>query len=456
MKNKDILTLSSINHKSDKKTFTRVNLSYSISLLILVIFSFVIISFTDGLKRMTNEYKTNAALSIHSYDKTTFNDYIKENIHTTNKLLYTTKSIEHHDYYDKETKTLEHATPTITIGNERFAYDSIFKREYSGEVYHPTHDYIGFYSNSFYSKEENEFLKKKYKSKVILAGTVATTKNEIIVSSKLLDDLNIAYTDAVGKKISYEIDSNSKLTQYDKTHYEVIKEYTVCGVYDYRLFASASRGENEEASCLFFMLEGSVISVPEYINDVYYCAAQYNDINDAKNAYKKNRNELIKELHISAGDILTTYIQFEPIYNLISVTSIICTIIIFLISLVNLYITQKYIYKQRQSYMYMCEINGMTKKDIKKEYIFQNLLTIIKPLIIIIVTSFIICLSFVLWFNYKRKNEVRGAIFVYQIGFNTYPLIITLAILINVALIVISSLIFYNKYKHWVSEKTDK
>ena len=435
--------------------------------------------------------------SIEYREKILLNNGINENISFVRKQIS-------FDYYSIGSGLMSksiYSYPTIIINGNEIIND------YENHRVNHGYDMFDVYSDnsSLYLKSENDYLNKLGFGNVILAGTDDVKNNEIIISSAFLDYYNINYNDVIGKNISYKLKIYTKRkvslitdkTNYINENYKdveryLFKDFIIKGVYNSKIYNCRSRERlyeinGDHTTTPLFWIKESQLYKEKYVeydsdNKVYY----YNDLpeNIFDDALSKNKiclfegfnNSVVKtdiitdiyqfnnidsiydfycnqddytsfEYVLKLNHSLKGYIDLYPYFKLSKKILLIVSIIISFISIVNIFISFKYLLIKKIKFSSMCNILGMTKKDISKMYTFMNLINYIIAIIISFVISFTACLFTSIIcnnrYNSSRYNypSERIKIFDMNVLWLYIPIFVIIILVFAVIVVTMSSLL---------------
>ncbi|MGM9971296.1 MAG: hypothetical protein ACI35W_02670 [Anaeroplasmataceae bacterium] len=420
MNNKDVFSLAKMKLKAVNSSYKHTFISYIISLVVFTLFCFMFVSFNQAVNKIIKENDIMKTVSLTSENMEELQSFINDNIEEDYDVIYERINVLSSILLD-ENDNPKRYYPNITIGDKTIEYTKLSQS-------------LTLYENEMYTEYAKKYLKTKYNSNGFIAGTDSNNKNEVVISKELLDSFNMEASFVIGKKITFGIELQDGNDKNIHSYYQIIKDFIITGVYDSSAYELPLTVVEPS---LIYITSCSELNIP----DKYY-KPSYKVVFDLENidkAFELYSLELMSpSLEISR--VLNVYNQINPLYDLISTTLLICSSLVFVISLLNIYITQKHLFNLKKDYMQMCYVNGMRKKDIYKEYVFENILLLSKPYCIYILTSTILCFVSMLGINAILKKTLVECPLLIKTNMSLFPLIIVIVLFVNIIFILLVSL----------------
>lgn len=216
---------------------------------------------------------------------------------------------------------------------------------------------------------ENNVLKNKYNSSLILVGNEPKNDMEILLSSGLVKYLNLS-DDIVGKKIKFSFDNKGEL-------------YTISGIYNQNFEFYFSYRISFVGTFMICKINANLLKNSEHLgsyskNTIY----QVDSFATAK--------ELVKQGDFSGTDILEFDLYYGDTIFILELFNLSYGIVFFVILLFQLaLISNKYI-KNNLSYLKMLNAFGMKPKQINMIITLQSFFYILKSILISFIFSFTI------------------------------------------------------------------
>lgn len=438
---RNLLFLSNKSIKANKKYFSHLMIGFVISSIILLVFGFFLASFEYGMYKAVNNNETSTAIFIETSEKNEVDsiiDYL--NVKDYEKIKFTEYSYNYGRFRD-ETNNIYISKPTITIGNHEYK-DFV----YSINDYRALYETFVEFEGDFNTSAEKNFMKKKYDSKVIIAGEIPTSSNEVVIASDFLDAKGIKYEDVIGKSLIY---SNRFTIDNKEQDYPLVENVVISGVYDYRLFNSTSRSTIEHRPLLIFKDIPTTIKEVKNVSVLHQASVQLNSFEITEKTYNLVKANDFNEIKnkVRFDDLIYDYREMRPMYELVGTILIFCSSVLVIVSLLNSLICYKQYYKKKKKYLSMCNALGMNNKD-KAIYCFiQNFILFVKPIIIIFGISLISCIGLKLWFDNIKIDSYNNEIIKYQLEFSMYPVVFAIFIGIQFIWIILVTLIILFEHR---------
>jgi ABC-type lipoprotein release transport system permease subunit len=399
MKNKDIMLLSIKNIKEDKKKNKHTIIALSFSLTILVVVLFLGIGFKYSVRNTIQKYDAISTAKIHSknYDLNDLNPYQTNHKYINKVISDINSSIENTISYDS------YDLSTISFGgfwgrpSDQKSYNPKIKIDNNPVDYNKP-EQIDDEIQAFYDKMmfdfEKDFMNKTYNSNPLIKGQFSEQENEIVLSKKFVDNLNLDYKSLIGKTISYYLPVKNSDTKeiYDLNVFSNLK---IVGIYDDRLFNSPSRNELSFFAPTFLINKKTIVNLPKQTDSLSYTIVKFKTFEQTE-SFENKRSDIMDKysdstctLSSSTNTILQHIEYSKPLFNFLTDTFVIFSIVVLISTIINLYITLSYSYMKNKKYMAMCKALGMKKKDTNKLFFFNTYLVFAISLIFVITISLI-------------------------------------------------------------------
>lgn len=419
MKNKDVFYLSRISEKNNPcKRSIIVCLAISTTILIFIIF--MILSINLGIHDKIKKEPLNYSCIVENKSEaSSVEDCVsfKELACKYNCIDYA-----HYEYrtinYKKDGTKINY--PYVMIDNNR---------------YNISYDYSDFdlIQEHYWKKQNDTFLKydvkmvldnecKSFGSSFILEGS-EPSKNEILISSILLDYYNIDYKTVIGKEISYYLDLEEK----------IFGSTIISGVFDYKFF-DYIQIRYYQGNPLIMFFDNDNISMDKSGEYEAFSFDRTKDIESFINSCEKNSY---------STDFLDTYLELKDVFSLMQIIFLITGLVIFSVTMINMFINYSYLIKSKFGYMNMLEILGSSKKDIKKSLIIQITITNLKGLLISIVLSFVFAIVIAqIW----DKMIFEDSLIHYKLNLGYYFVSLAIVLVVVFALDYLYTTTIYRNY----------
>ena len=273
---------------------------------------------------------------------------------------------------------------------------------------------------------ENNVLKNKYNSSLILVGNEPKNDMEILLSSGLVKYLNLS-DDIVGKKIKFSFDNKGEL-------------YTISGIYNQNFEFYFSYRISFVGTFMICKINANLLKNSEHLgsyskNTIY----QVDSFATAK--------ELVKQGDFSGTDILEFDLYYGDTIFILELFNLSYGIVFFVILLFQLaLISNKYI-KNNLSYLKMLNAFGMKPKQINMIITLQSFFYILKSILISFIFSFTISYILTLLFNYGDGGWVPLAT-KYTIQIYNYFIVAFIILLVVVIFwVVLTKFLYQMNYK---------
>lgn len=273
---------------------------------------------------------------------------------------------------------------------------------------------------------ENNVLKNKYNSSLILVGNEPKNDMEILLSSGLVKYLNLS-DDIVGKKIKFSFDNKGEL-------------YTISGIYNQNFEFYFSYRISFVGTFMICKINANLLKNSEHLgsyskNTIY----QVDSFATAK--------ELVKQGDFSGTDILEFDLYYGDTIFILELFNLSYGIVFFVILLFQLaLISNKYI-KNNLSYLKMLNAFGMKPKQINMIITLQSFFYILKSILISFIFSFTISYILTLFFNYGDGGWDRLAT-KYTIQIYNYFIVAFIILLVVVIFwVVLTKFLYQMNYK---------
>lgn len=273
---------------------------------------------------------------------------------------------------------------------------------------------------------ENNVLKNKYNSSLILVGNEPKNDMEILLSSGLVKYLNLS-DDIVGKKIKFSFDNKGEL-------------YTISGIYNQNFEFYFSYRISFVGTFMICKINANLLKNSEHLgsyskNTIY----QVDSFATAK--------ELVKQGDFSGTDILEFDLYYGDTIFILELFNLSYGIVFFVILLFQLaLISNKYI-KNNLSYLKMLNTFGMKPKQINMIITLQSFFYILKSILISFIFSFTISYILTLLFNYGDGGWDRLAT-KYTIQIYNYFIVAFIILLVVVIFwVVLTKFLYQMNYK---------
>lgn len=412
MYNRDVFSLSKMKYKGARKSYRFIAVTYIISLVLFTVFFYMYVSFEQSVNNIIKENEIMLSIHLNASKKENILNLEDDYIGKEYDVLFECVSITHTRIRD-ESGRYKIIHPYITIGDKTVEY------KYS------TSDNIYFYDKEIYSNYTKKYFKNRYNINGFIAGDKAVESNEIVVSEELLNNFGINPYDAIGKKLSYKYNAN-----------EYISNFTIVGVIAGKNYSLPIDCDND---ALIYLPLNAQTNLPQSVNASKNYNAVY-DLNSVKKVYELEAMDLRSNPSLSISSLLNEYENIKPTFNIICKTLLTCAVMVFVVSLLNIFITEKHLHNLKKDYIYMCYVNGMRKKDIYKEYLFQNVILLTIPFIIYVIISLGLCIGSMYGINLIMEKILEGRPISIKTDLSLYPVIIVLVAIINIVYISIISL----------------
>lgn len=273
---------------------------------------------------------------------------------------------------------------------------------------------------------ENNVLKNKYNSSLILVGNEPKNDMEILLSSGLVKYLNLS-DDIVGKKIKFSFDNKGEL-------------YTISGIYNQNFEFYFSYRISFVGTFMICKINANLLKNSEQLgsfskNTIY----QVDSFATAK--------ELVKQGDFSGTDILEFDLYYGDTIFILELFNLSYGIVFFVILLFQLaLISNKYI-KNNLSYLKMLNAFGMKPKQINMIITLQSFFYILKSILISFIFSFTISYILTLLFNYGDGGWDR-LVTKYTIQIYNYFIVAFIILLVVVIFwVVLTKFLYQMNYK---------
>ena len=369
MKNSELIRLSFKNIINNKKQVLKMIVGYIISNVILVVFLYLFFAFYYNTNNVLENNDVALTYATYSEEKIDISELQKGKIKET---------ISYEEIY----------LFSISIGGFGMA-----RSYYYPKIVIDTNEYNidKTNRNSFViTTSESYYLEDEYNNvENMIIGNKPSNNNEVMISSKLMNDLNLSLDDVLNKKITLNIPYQNEGNVY---YFDEMVDCYVSGVFNSELYNLPSRNLTDEADLWVYDTTFNTI-----YNDVdnngrsyvhcYWNICQYYNFKDCKNDYERIHNyvDVNRTFSVVTNDLIIEYVDQYPIIYCIMVILFIIGVVVLYISLMNIYIINDYSYNNRKKYSGLLNAIGMTNKDIKKVYILEIFNTLLISLGIILI-----------------------------------------------------------------------
>ena len=263
-------------------------------------------------------------------------------------------------------------------------------------------------SNTLFSRETENFVKKYDYGNVLLSGTSDLNTKEVLVSDLFCDLLNINYNSIVGKTISY----SSLIYQYDDKNFYandnyIFKDFLVKGVYNHMNCEFDSYvthvliGSGHMPMMIFLSTDKksmenindyddnkvniithdnrelhTVLAVTNQIIHHETLESAINNINDIRQYNSINIDNYIEGYMCSdLYNVIYSYSKSISTLKSVSAILLLVSITIFISSIFGITNVIVYNLRKRNTYVGIQKAIGFTSKDISKIYILEQMIT---------------------------------------------------------------------------------
>ena len=475
MNNKNIFHLCFIKMKSNKKISLFYILGFFLLLFLLTLLLLILFINNYGLFGKIKNEKINSCIYLQLNDinneKFSLNDF--ETLTENKYKIY--KNYYFNYYYEEKIlgkrENIEY--PKIILDNKEYYY--------LGNDVHDT-KFI-FYDLSknehIFDEEENEYCKKYSDYGSIILGVDTPNKGEVIISSNLLDELQISYDDALNKTISFKqkinlsyelFYNNMNITDDYKDEEYIFKDFKIVGIYNsfiskrgidnFNLVNDFIFNQNSFYETLDLKISNNRIDFTRHPHELYQESNELKCVNLLSNNNYSNiiiqfdnldetvkyinkindytKNKYNQKFDYQATNSLKVYLNYSPIINLGTIILVISEIILFVIIFSNIFINIYYSINKNYKYLKMLKAIGMTDTNIKKTYLFETLIYFILGTIINLIVITIMMLTFKSIFSHLSKNTIMES---YSLNFIYYYLSFIIVFVLILLFIFIVSLI---------------
>lgn len=436
--------------KNNLKTTLISIIPMILSLVFSIVALFILFSFKIGMINNIKEDNIYSSLSVSYDDEEGYMNYkYKESIEDNDDLIGKIESLN--IYYG----FLDNVKIVDNVRIEELIYPILKIEDVNYDITVDRHNnIIQFYnlsSSKCYLEDEVKYMKNNNYGDLLLAGDYIDNDNRgIMVSSRLLDSLNINYNDIIGKKISYLVSIPIHYgVFYDDSPYghegeyiNIFKDFVVVGVFNDNVYNCPTRalGKDsifwinnkyldehnyydfvEQKGAYFHndpILEAKriadeglvfsgdyLLSKPNKRTNVLY---QYKDFESTYEAYHNIYRYILessaRDYSIYKTKLLDDYLQLYSTFNLIIVSFTTISIIIFVATLINMILIIDFQKRKKKYFLNMLRSLGYSKKEVIKIFNYQVNIQYIISALISFVLSFIISLVGTIIWNNKMKQ----------------------------------------------------
>lgn len=409
MKNKAVLILALKGYKRNRIS-KLIQIFFSILLALITVSFFSIFTYEIQVKNKAIKDPENSIVVAYQHGAKT-SDYI-------DSLTYRSFCIGG-DYYIKHFFQIDDKKYYLN-----YSMKDIYSFDLNGQEDIKSYDIMA-YDEKICLDYENNVLKNKYNSSLILVGNEPKNDMEILLSSGLVKYLNLS-DDIVGKKIKFSFDNKGELYTISgiyNQNFEFYFSYRICFVGTFMICKNNANLLNNKY-------------IDSWANNTIY---QVDSFATAK--------ELVKQGDFSGTDILEFDLDYGDTIFILELFNLSYGIVFFVILLFQLaLISNKYI-KNNLSYLKMLNAFGMKPKQINMIITLQSFFYILKSILISFIFSFTISYILTLLFNYGDGGWVPLAT-KYTIQIYNYFIVAFIILLVVVIFwVVLTKFLYQMNYK---------
>lgn len=441
MKIKDLLFLSRQSVKVNSKISKKSKFIYILSMVFVIVSFYILLSYNAMTKEVLKmDSIREFTISYNDYDaykkaSSIFDGKISEEL-DTEYMIYTLRSTREDSYF-----------PQVSIGDKTYIY-----KEYNGEY---VRDYIslGFVDDEISTSLMKKFVKDKYKSSGIIAGKGNVLENEMIISNKTLENLNLTVDDVLNKEISITLKERDYTNNVDKVSSLWDGKLKIVGVYDDKL-----------VECSDYLTYFGYINrkkIDNMLNIKTNKPIKYSILDAKSNADLEEIYLMIDEYQAKYRELDSTswsfvsisvayddYMFYRDYFNFIGRLLIIINAVMFIILLLNFYITIRFEFFRNKHHFQMCRVLGFKNREIFIYYNLYLLAYLASIFVISLCASLCVSIPITIVLNNLLDRTGFSSAYTYQLSMGYFPLAFVIILIVNLLILLVMSISVYFSNKN--------